>query len=237
MWYCLARAILDLMKWVWLSIVVVIGVGYVANIAPLPANEVYKNFYQSAMGWFFRPGLHLTLTLGIFTLLLLLTVTCWLIARRAPEKPAGASQQIVNRQRGRFVSSSSIQKQGDGSMVIVDRSPGAVVTLRDDREPDLVPGSYQSAFVGTGLAPSRPLRSLVATSQIVCLSSRLWGQALWPIPLKEAPEQDRRKAPTQAHPPPRSLRMGHHPALCRSRWGIWHFLLLPRPLLLSPPTP
>src|SRR5579875_2822348 len=86
MLYKVARTTINIAKWFWPGVIVVFIVAYAANIAPLPRNTFVKDFSASVFGWFFLPGLNLTLTTSIGLLLLALTLAAWIITIRHKEE-------------------------------------------------------------------------------------------------------------------------------------------------------
>lgn len=134
MWYTAARAIFNLMKWLWLFVVASFLFTYAANIAPLPASQFFKTFYQSTFGWFFLPGPHLALTLIVLGVLLLLTLVAWLIARRAPQDDKEKKDAPVQVQQSHHNRGDSAQTQDGGQALIIKDNPGSTFVFSSRRE-------------------------------------------------------------------------------------------------------
>jgi hypothetical protein len=130
--YAIAGGIFTTLKWFWLAFLAVFAATYAANVAPQPFKQVTSQFYDSTFGWLFLPGLHLTVTLIVLGVLLLLTLISWLIARRAPkekqETPAASVQQSHHNV------GDTIQVQDHGQVYHIKEISGSTLIFPDKHE-------------------------------------------------------------------------------------------------------
>ncbi len=86
----MANRIWNVTKWIWLALIVAIGIAYIANVLPTPAKDFASGFPASVLGWLIL-GPYRILTLSILGALLIITLTSGTVAGRGGQRKSNRS--------------------------------------------------------------------------------------------------------------------------------------------------
>ncbi len=126
----IARGIWTVAKLFWLTIALVVLVGYAANILPTPVKDFSQGFTNSTMGWLFFGPYHVAIIITL-VILLVITITAGIIASRyksvETDAPKPATVATVQRNKG----NTTLIQHSDGTVIIPNNT--GTVTVQQSK--------------------------------------------------------------------------------------------------------